>query len=523
MADGKPHPVLPARGTAATSHVAPPPPPKEGSLSPALRPRDGSLRTSFGSNSSSNHRQSLTDNLRGVPPSPRTGRQPSFSHAAIQELLNNPPHAHAADPAFAGRDWKTIEVGELIDGSRVRFVELDTGVEAATNLLIESGAPVILIREDTKALSACGTFDYADLNAYLLLVVGLAQPEGESSISSFQELAKKAREGNKIPIKDVKDLGKKEPFVALPHTARLTKAVECFGSGVHRIIILKDGTTEVVGILSQLSLVKFLWENGKSFPTIDHLYPYPLKDLSIGSHQVIAINGDQPLTHALELMNNEGLTSLAVIDNQMNVVGNISTVDVKHLTRSSSLPLLQSSCIHFISVILSDRGMNDGKDSFPVFYVDPYSTLAHTVAKLVATRSHRMWVVDAPSPASSAPPTPISQPAVLVPPPSTSVATTSTVPPTMPPTPAAPTYASVSPSPSVSASALPGLRMSGRLSGVVSLTDILNLFARFSGLSPVDPNEMRRQRRRSSSSSVSLSGTRPSLDSGRSSSVDVRR
>jgi len=59
------------------------------------------------------------------------------------------------------------------------------------------------------------------------------------------------------------------------------------------------------------------------------------------------------------------------------------------LTKSSSLPLLRDTCAHFISVILSTRGMNEGKDSFPVFYVNPTSTLAHTVAKLVATESHR--------------------------------------------------------------------------------------------------------------------------------------
>ena len=64
-------------------------------------------------------------------------------------------------------------------------------------------------------------------------------------------------------------------------------------------------------------------------------------------------------------MSNEGLTSIAVVDNALNVVGNISTADVKLLTNSSSLPLLQSSCIHFISVILSERGIGDGKDSFP--------------------------------------------------------------------------------------------------------------------------------------------------------------
>lgn len=64
-------------------------------------------------------------------------------------------------------------------------------------------------------------------------------------------------------------------------------------------------------------------------------------------------------------MSNEGLTSVPVVDNAMNVVGNISTADVKLLTSSASLPLLDSTCIHFVSVILSERGIGDGKDSFP--------------------------------------------------------------------------------------------------------------------------------------------------------------
>lgn len=40
-------------------------------------------------------------------------------------------------------------------------------------------------------------------------------------------------------------------------------------------------------------------------------------------------SGDKPLNHALKLMNSEGVTSLAVVDNQHNVVGNISNADVK--------------------------------------------------------------------------------------------------------------------------------------------------------------------------------------------------
>lgn len=156
-------------------------------------------------------------------------------------------------------------------------------------LLVQSGSPnVVLLRENANSSIAIGTFDYSDLNAYLLLVVGLAHPD-EADVASFDELAKKGREGKAIPLKDVKDLGKKEPLISLPTSADLTKAMEVFGSGVHRVLVVKEGTTDVVGILTQLRLVQFFWENRQSFPVVDQLYPSLIKDLNLGSHSVIAI------------------------------------------------------------------------------------------------------------------------------------------------------------------------------------------------------------------------------------------
>jgi len=392
-----------------------------------------------------------------------------------------------------------------VEGSDFRWAELDIGVEQATKLLIDSGPPnVLLLREDRNTSVACGTFDYNDLNAYLLVVLGLANPE-ETQIDTFDELAKKAQGGTPVPLREVISLAKKEPLTTLSETEDLSKAVEIFGSGIHRILVCKDGTNEVVGILSQLKLVKFLWDNGTSFPAIDQLYPVILRDLDIGTHQTISINGDRLLTDALQLMSNEGLSSVAVVDNASNVVGNISTADVKLLTKTSSLPLLKSSCIHFISVILSERGIGDGKDSFPVFHVNPYSTLAHTVAKLVATRSHRMWVVESASPSPSAPATPSLSHAALAPQGLSNPVS--------------------APYPSVPAAALPGARISGRLTAVISLTDILNLFARQSGLNPLSPYDQRARRRRSSSSSIrpSIDSARVSIDQARGSSFDLRR
>ncbi|KAL6721048.1 cell separation during budding [Lecanora helva] len=483
------------------------------------------MRLGHSHSPSHSHRASFTESLRGMPPSPRQNRHPSLSQIHLQGLMDNPPTNGHADPRFAGRDWQHISVGELVVPEDLRFVELDTGIEDATNLLTESGAPVLLVRASKNETSPIATFDYRDLIQYLLFATGQLMPDDEHLVA-FQNLAKKAQQGHKVPLRDAKSLGNKEPFVTLPHSADLTAAVETFGGGVHRIVVLREGTSQAIGILSQLTLIKFLWENGSCFPVIDQLYPREIKELGIGSHQPVSVNGDTLLKEAIMLMNNEGITSLAVVDNHHNVVGNISNADVKFLTKSSSAPLLENTCIHFISVILSTRGMNDGKDSYPVFHINPYSTLAHTVAKLVATKAHRMWVVDIPTPSStptpSQPPTPGSAPA-----PTPSPISISHPPATHPPhlstsvPQANPPFQPLSTTPSVSASALPGQHLSGRLSGVVSLTDIMNLFARATGLHPTDPEEARRKRRGSSSSS--RSGIRGSLDSARSSVVDLGR
>ena len=99
-----------------------------GSRSPPSR--SPSLRLS----QMSSHRQSFSESLRGVPPSPRSQRQPSLSQLYLQELIDNPPARHAADPAFQGRDWRSIQVSELVDKKDMVFVDGSMGIEEATNV-----------------------------------------------------------------------------------------------------------------------------------------------------------------------------------------------------------------------------------------------------------------------------------------------------------------------------------------------------------------------------------------------------
>ncbi|KAG6030396.1 hypothetical protein E4U41_000111 [Claviceps citrina] len=460
--------------------------PTDASTSSVSSPDAAPKRTPSLSNiDKSSRRQSFAENLRNAPKSPRY-RHPSSTQNAVQELLNHPPAGQRSTYAkFAGREWGEITIGELVSPEDVKWVDMDSSVEDATKILLKSWTNVVLVHDNPSNRVATATFDYSDLNAYLLVVVGLSKPEPDH-VALYNNIILQAREGQSITLRQIQPICRQEPLVELPSTGKLSQAIEILGSGIHRLLV-KNSLGDVVGIMSQLRMVDFFWNEGVNFPTIDRLYPVLLRDLGMGTRQVISIISDAPLSSALTLMNDEGLTSIAVVDNGQNVVGNISTKDVRHLTTTSSAPLLSDSCMHFLSVILNERGVEKGRDAFPVFYVTPLSTLAHVVGKLTATRSHRMWIVEPMSPSPSVPATPL-----IGPQPSSSGS-------------------------SAPAAAMPGACLSGKLSGVVSLTDVLNIFGKFAGLHPADPGEQRARRRRSSSASV-----RPSLDLSRP-SIDFRR
>jgi CBS-domain-containing membrane protein len=92
-----------------------------------------------------------------------------------------------------------------------------------------------------------------------------------------------------------------------------------------------------------------------------------------------SISGDCELQEALKLMDSEGVTSLAVIDSAANVVGNISTVDVKVSTLQSAEQLAHDicSCLQTRALCRSlDRRVST---SFPSFCLNVAWKLARTL------------------------------------------------------------------------------------------------------------------------------------------------
>ncbi|AET38591.1 uncharacterized protein Ecym_3079 [Eremothecium cymbalariae DBVPG len=387
--------------------------------------------------------------------------------------------------------WQHIELCELVEQNKLVFIEAEMSVEEAFNTLVRHNLTSLPVEQFSGDMD-CVTFDYNDLNSYLLLVLGKISVADE-------DITRKCQSGQPVPVGRIVKLTPKNPFYKLPETENLSTVMGILGSGVHRVAITDPSTTTIRGILSQRRLTKYLWDNARQFSNLEPLLSSSLQKLGIGvldlhtpptsrQSRVISVQGSESLLVALHKMHSERISSIAVIDQQGMLLGNISVTDVKHVTRTSQYPLLNNTCRHFISVILNTRGLEMGKDSFPIFHVYPTTSLARTVAKLVATKAHRLWIVQ-----------PAEQLNIQIP---SVVPTTENVdysPRANSPTPGLPTACSgLASGPSTTSPQIGNFEKdysAGKLIGVVSLTDILGLLARkHTENKKVDPLAARRQR-----------------------------
>lgn len=108
------------------------------SVSNAASPPQRTLSQSSLFNMASPHRQSFAENLRNLPPSPRSQRHPSFTGSlptTVQDLLSFPQSQNPADSRFSGRDWRDVTIGELVSVGDVKWATMDTSVENATMVI----------------------------------------------------------------------------------------------------------------------------------------------------------------------------------------------------------------------------------------------------------------------------------------------------------------------------------------------------------------------------------------------------
>lgn len=114
------------------------------------------------------------------------------------------------------------------------------------------------------------------------------------------------------------------------------------------------------------------------------------------SRKIIAsIHANAHVIDALQKMAYLSLTALPIVDEEGKLIGNISMTDIRFVFQNRGYSKLSMKCSHFLTMALNQKGLeHDGRDSFPVYDVYESSSLGYTIQKILATRTHHMWVID---------------------------------------------------------------------------------------------------------------------------------
>ncbi|KAH9848714.1 hypothetical protein C2E23DRAFT_871030 [Lenzites betulinus] len=357
--------------------------------------------------------------------------------------------------------WKQVLAKDIID-SPVVAVDAETSVEEACEILLSKELICLAVRtpqgRSPQPLPFYGLFDFADVNAFLTLAatrhkIGVDELREKPRV---QEILKAARDG-KVPAHLVSNLSEKNPMEVLPHDANIVSLLTIFSRGTHRVLIQAPfSTSEYLGMVSDRGLLSWLAKYAQKTPTLLRYLSVPLATLALPSLylylSVIAAKASDSVLDAMKLMSDEGVSSIAVVDDETG--GLLSAVSVTDIGRivvpAQSNQVLTTPLKQLITRIKEPDGSTDGADKFPVYSVSPNNALLYAMQKLLATSAHRVFVTEE-APMSSSP-----------------------------------SYSSMTPT---------------NLCGIVSVVDVLSLFARLANITDIDPTRMQRHRRASSTSS----------------------
>ncbi|KAG8992283.1 cell separation during budding [Tulasnella sp. JGI-2019a] len=403
------------------------------------------------------------------PPSPRVNS--SALPVRSPPLPTGPSFAPVFDTTETEEWMKEVpfNVGDIISGSGKTLVDIgaDETVEKACQLMLEKDVHCLAVyealAEDQGKRRYTGLFDHADLNAFLLLAVESHAVSPDIENGRVKEIIAKGKEGGDASVGLACDLSQKNPLVTLPPNASLTSLLSIFSRGTHRILIVDETTGQAHGLIEDRQLVRWFTDHASEQPFILSTLATPLSELTFlpyiaYPHPVISASSDDSILDAMRLMSNEGVNSIAVTDpGSGNLHAAVTVTDIgKIVAPSQDKRIIFMPISQLVARIKAPLGSTDGAERYPVYSVVAGSTLDYVTQKLLATNSHRVFIIT-------------DDPFSAVP-----------------------------------------VGLSGNLRGVVSMVDVLSVFARLANIPDVDPTSMAKHRRASSVTSNSSGGSRSS-------------
>lgn len=181
-------------------------------------------------------------------------------------------------------------------------------------------------------------------------------------------------------------LARRHSFTPVPETASLADVASILATGVHRVPVLKAG--QVLDIVSQSNIIAYLHQHVKEIPSMAKTH---IAEMNVGTSPVLSVRHTTSVYDTFKLLDSNGKTGTAVVDDHGAILTSTSGKDLKLWLTAQTAGFMKVTIFDFLKEIRK----RDLDETALVVTVRESDTLGFLVGKLHATRSHRVFVIDA--------------------------------------------------------------------------------------------------------------------------------
>jgi len=244
------------------------------------------------------------------------------------------------------------------------------------------GAPVF----DLKTKRYSGFLDVRDLVSFVVYDYdNKGKDEGELPNDRLQQIIAMGSRSIGGPI-SCTYLSKRNVFHPISEKDSLLDAAKILATGIHRVPIIDKTTNIVTNIISQSSIIQFLYQNLDKLTTETGK---TVNEMKLGSSPVFCFRGEDRTIDAFRAMSQKRLSGIAIVNEYEAFIANMSSSDLKlyliNPRLSLEMPLTQ---------FLTQLRKQEIQKIAPALSCAPSSTLFDIIERLAETKVHKLFVVD---------------------------------------------------------------------------------------------------------------------------------
>lgn len=281
-----------------------------------------------------------------------------------------------------------LMVFDILPERKVVFLEHNINVQDTLSILDDkriSSAPVVNVSEG-KFLGIVDMFDI--VTCMLGVLPEMKEGDDPSAVEWAGEHFAKTTMGQVIEATNTYE---GFPIASNPvkRETFLPKVIELFWLGLHRLPVV-NMENNIINVLTQSDLLAFMAQN---MHLIGAIARKTLDECNIGRVAPQMARANEQTSVVVKRLHNKRITALPVVDDEGKIIANFSISDLKGITSKNFKDLLLP-----VKAFLDKRSSQEEnfrcERSLHPLTVHRHDPLEETIYKMVATRVHRLWVVD---------------------------------------------------------------------------------------------------------------------------------